>query len=142
MKRSVRILWMVLILTDIVASLLPSDSPPIRTLDQLVNDKLEHMAMYAAIAVLPVIYERRRIIILVSAGAVALGVVLEYVQRFTGWRDFEYGDMVASAAGVCVGLIAGIFLRVVLRWFSRKHEAQDRFTRDGLAAQARGLKLP
>lgn len=34
----------------------------------------------------------------------ALGIVGEYLQRLTGYRGFEYSDMVINAAGVTMGL--------------------------------------
>ena len=96
----------------IVGSLLPPTSLPMRALDQFhINDKLEHGAAYAALAFLPAIHERQRFVIAAALGAVALGVALEFGQLYSGWRDFEIGDMVADAAGVCVGLGIGIPLR-------------------------------
>jgi VanZ family protein len=95
--------------------------------------------MYTLIGVLPAFYERRRSVVAASAAAIALGVALEYVQWFTGWRNFEYGDMLASAAGVLIGVTLGLLVRAGLL---RKHESQDRFARDRLVADARRLKLP
>lgn len=142
MNRSLRLLWLFAILGDIVTSLLPADSLPIRTLDKLaVSDKIEHMAMYAILAVLPAILERRRLVAAAALGAVALGVALEYVQLLSGWRNFEYGDMAASAAGVSVGLAAGLFVRAVLGRQPRKHEPEGQFTRECLVADARGPGL-
>jgi VanZ family protein len=34
---------------------------------------------------------------------VALGIAIEYLQRWSGWRTFEYFDMLADAAGVAIG---------------------------------------
>ena len=42
----------------------------------------------------------------VSAALIGMGVGLEFLQRLTGFRTFEIGDMTASAIGVCVGWIA------------------------------------
>jgi VanZ family protein len=137
-RRWLRIVWVLAIIVDIVGSLLPADSLPMRTLDKLdLSDKLEHIAMYAAIAVLPAIHERRLFVIAASVGAIALGVALEFAQLFTGWRDFEYGDMVASGLGVGIGVTGGIFARAMLRRLMRNHEPQDRFTRHGLVTRAR-----
>jgi len=83
-----------------------------RALDQLhISDKIEHLAAYAVLALLPSLHERRGIIVGAAIGAVALGIALEYGQLYSGWRDFEVGDMVADAAGVCVGLALGIAMR-------------------------------
>jgi len=96
----------------IVASLLPSESAPIRALELLdLSDKVEHTVAYAALALLPAIHERRKFVIGAAAAAVVLGIVLEYGQLYTGWRDFEVADMVADTIGVCVGLAFGLLLR-------------------------------
>ena len=41
-----------------------------------------------------------------AAGFIALGVVLEFVQLWTGYRSFEVADMTAGALGVAAGWIA------------------------------------
>lgn len=111
-RRILRILWILAILVVMVMSLLPSYSLPMRALDLLhVNDKLEHCLAYAVLAFLPAIHEQRRFIFSAALGAVALGIALEYGQLLTGWRDFEYGDMVADAVGVCLGVAAAVPLR-------------------------------
>ena len=46
-----------------------------------------------------------------ALGAVAMGVALEYAQLYSGWRDFEVGDMVADAAGAGCGFLAAISMR-------------------------------
>jgi VanZ family protein len=40
---------------------------------------------------------------LYAAGFTALAIVLEFVQRWSGYRTFEVADMVAGAAGVAAG---------------------------------------
>ena len=40
-----------------------------------------------------------------AIGFIVLGISLEFVQRWTGFRSFEVGDMVASATGVGAGWI-------------------------------------
>ena len=119
--------WYAAIVVVIVASVLPSDSRPMRALDALsISDKFEHLAAYAVLSFLPAIHERRRFLIAASIGAVALGVALEYVQLFSGWRDFEVGDMVADAAGVSLGLIAGLSLRSREMWRAVLQAIPDR----------------
>jgi VanZ family protein len=94
-----------------MGSLLSSDSVPIRLLERLhISDKLEHALAYVVLAFLPAIHERRNLLIGAAAGAVVLGVLLEYGQAFAG-RDFEIGDMVADAAGVALGLVCALPLR-------------------------------
>jgi VanZ family protein len=108
-KRVLRVLWLLAILTVIVGSVLPSDSNPMRALGSLhINDKIEHAGAYMVLALLPGLHERRKFVIAAAVGAVALGVALEYAQLYSGWRDFEVADMVADAIGVCLGMAAGI----------------------------------
>ena len=107
-----RAAWAVALVVVVVASLLPSTSKPIQALDQLeINDKIEHMAAYFALAFLPAIHEKKKFIVAAAVGAVALGVALEYGQLYLRWRDFEIGDMIADAAGVAVGIAVGAPLR-------------------------------
>jgi VanZ family protein len=110
-----RAAWAVAVVVVVIASLLPSDSKPMQALDQLeINDKLEHMAAYFALAFLPAIHEKKRFVVAAAFGAVALGVALEYGQLYLGWRDFEIGDMIADAAGVAVGVAVGASLRGIV----------------------------
>jgi len=111
-RHVLRILWSIAILVVVIGSLLPSSSLPMRALDRLhIPDKFEHFAAYAVLAFLPAIHERKQFIIAAALGAAALGVALEYSQLYSGWRDFEYGDMIADAIGVCFGVAAGVPLR-------------------------------
>ena len=111
-RHLVRVLWLLAIVVVGVASLLPGDSLPMQALDRLeISDKLEHFAAYAVLALLPALHERRRIVVAAALGAALLGVALEYGQLYTGWRDFEIGDMAADVAGVLFGLAVGFPLR-------------------------------
>jgi VanZ family protein len=76
-----------------------------------INDKVEHFGAYAFLAFLPVIHERYRFVIAAAIGAILLGVALEFAQLYSGWRDFEVGDLVADAVGVVIGLLAGMPIR-------------------------------
>lgn len=113
-----RLAWSVAVLVVIVGSLIPGDSLPIRELALLdISDKVQHFAAYAVLAFLPALHERRKAVTILAVAAVALGVLLEFGQLFSVSRDFEIGDMVADAAGVCVGLALGCGLRAQ---FARK----------------------
>ena len=110
--RFLRALWLAAIVIVVVGSLLPANSAPMRALAELhVSDKLEHVGAYALLAFLPAIHERRRFIIAAAIGTVLLGIGLEFGQLFTGWRDYEVGDMIADAVGVCFGVAVGIPIR-------------------------------
>jgi VanZ family protein len=111
-KRILRTLWGLAILAVIVGSLLPGDSTPIQMLDHLkVSDKIQHFGAYAILVFLPAVHERRKFVVRAALFAVALGIGLEFGQLDSPGRDFEIGDMVADALGVCFGLMAGIPLR-------------------------------
>ena len=111
-RRTLRFFWVLAILIVIVGSLLPGNSTPIRMLDRLeISDKLQHFGAYAVLAALPAIHERRKFLIAAAILAVVLGVGLEFGQLASPGRDFEVGDMLADASGVCFGLMIGIPLR-------------------------------
>ena len=42
--------------------------------------------------------------LLLAAAFCALGIVLEYLQGTTGYRGFEYSDMLINSTGVALGL--------------------------------------
>jgi VanZ family protein len=41
--------------------------------------------------------------LIIAAAFVAMGIVIEFVQGWTGWRTFEVADMAADAIGVGLG---------------------------------------
>jgi glycopeptide antibiotics resistance protein len=91
--------------------LLPSSSLLIKTLDELeINDKVLHVGAYTLLAFLPALHERIPLIVAAALGAAALGVALEFGQLVSGWRDFEVGDMIANAMGVCLGVAVGMLI--------------------------------
>src|SRR5689334_8886991 len=108
-KRLLRTLWILSALSVVIGSLLPGDSLPIKALERLaISDKIEHFGAYAALAFLPAIHERRRIVMAAALGAVAMGIGLEFGQLYSNARSFELADMIADALGVCFGLGIGI----------------------------------
>ena len=112
-KFTLRAVWSIAILFVVVGSLIPGDSFPIKTLERVpVSDKVDHFVAYAILAFLPAIHERWGFVIAAAIGAVVLGVALEFGQLYSGWRDFEIGDMVADAVGVCFGLAVGLEIRI------------------------------
>ena len=65
-------------------------------------DKVEHAMAYAGLSFwFCLLYPGRRLIVAVAL--VCLGVTLEYVQGWTGYRTFDVLDMAADAAGVLTG---------------------------------------
>jgi VanZ family protein len=111
-RGALRALWIAAVLVVIVGSLLPAASAPMRALGWLgINDKVEHFLAYLTLALLPALHERSKFLVGAAVGAVVLGIALEYGQRLSPGRDFEFKDMEADAAGVCIGLAVGLALR-------------------------------
>ena len=71
------------------------------------GDKIGHSLAYATLMLwwaqlLPNAPQRRWL----AAALIGLGIALEYVQGWTGWRTFDYFDMLADAIGVALGWLA------------------------------------
>lgn len=100
--------WL-LVATVVWLSLTPS--PP--QLDVAYGDKLGHFAAYAALmAWFCQLYRGRRARLVCALGFIGMGIGIEFVQRMTGYRDFEWLDMVADAVGVLLGWTAARLLRI------------------------------
>jgi VanZ family protein len=111
-QRLFRILWLLTAAFVTFGELLPGGSLPMRGFAYLrIPDKLQHFSGYTLMAFFPAVGERERTALLAAAGAVLLGVLLEFAQRLTETRSFEIADMVANAFGVCAGLGLGLVLR-------------------------------
>lgn len=68
------------------------------------GDKFGHIFAYAALmSWFANLYEVSARRMQFAIGFIALGVSLEFVQCWTGYRTFEVADMAADAAGVAVG---------------------------------------
>lgn len=93
--------WLLLALV-IVLSLLPH--PPKLDLPRLLAwDKAQHALAYATLVAWfqQCSGGRWRW----PLGLVTLGIAIEYLQLWSGHRDFEYADMLADAIGVAGGLL-------------------------------------
>jgi VanZ family protein len=68
------------------------------------EDKVGHIVAYGVMMLWwsQILYQFRDRL-LIAAAFVAMGVVIEFVQGWTGWRNFEIADMVADAVGVALG---------------------------------------
>ena len=72
-------------------------------------DKLEHCISYGSLALwFCQIYLSIRSRIIVLAALIGLGVGLEFVQGWTGYRFFEVWDMVANGIGVSLGFLLAL----------------------------------
>lgn len=70
------------------------------------GDKFAHMLAYCVLmSWFANIYEVPGQRAMFAVGFVAMGIALEFVQRWTGYRTYEVADMVADAVGVAAGWI-------------------------------------
>jgi VanZ family protein len=91
----------------IVAIIYLSLTPHPIEIDIAQGDKLGHALGYLGVMLWFTQLYERRVQVLWGAGLVALGIALEYVQGWTGYRNFEYLDMVADGVGVTAGWLLG-----------------------------------
>lgn len=106
-EHRVRPFWLVLgwmlVLLVIYLSLTPS---PI-TLPIREGDKFSHaLAYFALMSWFANLYPGLSVRARFAAGFIAMGVILEFVQLWTGYRSFEVADMAAGAIGVAAGWIS------------------------------------
>lgn len=71
------------------------------------GDKLGHMLAYSGLMIWFMQLYTRNAHILLAACCVSLGIAMEYAQLASGYRDFEYLDMVADGVGVSIGWLLG-----------------------------------
>jgi VanZ family protein len=67
-------------------------------------DKLEHALAYCLLMLwFCQVYRQRSARMLLAAILLVMGVMIEYLQRETGYRTFDYADMLANTTGIVVG---------------------------------------
>lgn len=94
--------WLLVVLV-VYFSLAPHPPEPL-SFDNA--DKLEHLLAYALLSLwLNQLYLSR---VLVVVALIALGVGLEYVQGWTGYRMFDVLDMLANSVGVLIGWLLAL----------------------------------
>lgn len=82
-------------------SLTPNPPEPVRF---LYADKLEHALAYCLLMLwFSQVYVRRTQRLFAAALLVAMGIAMEFLQGMTGYRSFEYADMLANSTGVLLG---------------------------------------
>jgi VanZ family protein len=97
--------WLLIILI-VYLSLVPNP-PTLVSFDN--SDKFEHAFAYATVSFwLCQIYLAVRSRIVVIVALIGLGVVLEYVQGWTGYRSFDVMDMLADSVGVLLGWLIAL----------------------------------
>jgi VanZ family protein len=68
------------------------------------GDKYGHMAGYGLLMFwLMQLYKGGRSRLLIGLGLALLGIGLEVLQAYTGYRTFERGDMLADGIGIALG---------------------------------------
>jgi len=97
--------WLLVVLV-VYFSLAPHPPEPL-SFDNA--DKLEHLLAYALLSLwLNQLYSSALSRSLVVVALVALGVGLEYVQGWTGYRMFDVLDMLANSVGVLTGWLLAL----------------------------------
>lgn len=94
--------WLVLgcawVATIIFLSLIPLPPEPMSFAHA---DKLEHAFAYAALMLwFCQIYHKPAQRIILAALLIGMGIVLEFLQGMSGYRFFDYADMLANGTGV------------------------------------------
>lgn len=69
-------------------------------------DKLEHGFAYALLSLwFCQVYQQLRQRVVVIVALIGLGVVMEIMQGWSGFRYFEYADMLANSLGAVCGML-------------------------------------
>ena len=100
-----RVSWLALgwlwVLCILYLSLMPHPPQPVYFWNA---DKLEHALAYGLLMlwfcqIYTLLWPRRLLAVLL----IAMGIAIEYLQGETGYRTFDYADMLSNATGVAVG---------------------------------------
>jgi VanZ family protein len=84
-------------------------SPPKVDFEQ--SDKVGHFLAYGGVMFwFAQLYAEPKARLGYAAGFVAMGVALEFIQGWTGYRSFELLDMLADGIGVALGWAAALVL--------------------------------
>jgi VanZ family protein len=99
-----RRLWLFLSGTLVLGVIYLSLTPAPIQIPMAEGDKLGHLLAYGTLMVwFSNLYENSTTRVMLAIGFVAMGIALEFIQGWTGFRTFEIADMAANASGVCVG---------------------------------------
>jgi len=80
---------------------------PVLQLPMEQGDKIAHVLAYCVLmSWFANLYGKLHQRWLLAVGFIAMGIALEFVQRWMGFRTFEIADMVAGTLGVGVGWLA------------------------------------
>lgn len=119
-SRTLRAVWLCLGWFGIVLLLYLSLAPQPPEIPLENGDKGGHALAYAVLtfwwAQLMVTLSKR---LGLAVGFAALGVAIEYVQGWTGWRSFEYLDMLADLIGIVGGTLMAMAVPNMIALFTR-----------------------
>jgi VanZ family protein len=106
--------WL-LVATVVTATLVP-EPPEVGFMP--ASDKVLHLLAYGGLALWfrQAFASRLRWVVFL----IMLGILLEFIQGWSGYRSFEYADMLANALGVGCGLLlAATPLGLTVPWLDR-----------------------
>lgn len=99
-----RRLWLALGWALVLGVIVLSVTPDPIQIPVVEGDKLGHLLAYGTLMVwFANLYAESNRRVMLAIGFVAMGIILEFVQRWTGYRTFEIADMAANATGVFAG---------------------------------------
>jgi VanZ family protein len=109
--RKLRTAWLAIGWTMVAAIVWLSLTPSPPKVDFEQSDKLGHFLAYGGLMVwFSQLYVARTTRLAYAAGFAAMGVWLEFIQGWTGYRSFEVYDMLANGTGVALGWAAALIL--------------------------------
>lgn len=91
------------------------------------SDKFEHCTAYAAMSFwFCQIYITGRQRLRLATALIAMGVTIEFLQGWSGYRYFEYADMAANSTGVLLGVsLAHTRLGRTFVWIEKLRDSAD-----------------
>ena len=106
-----RIVFYIGLFAVITLSVIPQGTVP----DPGISDKFAHLLAYAALALAGGIACRgSRLVIILAAGLLLLGIGLEFVQAFIPGRSASGYDGLANAFGIALGSAAAISTSTIM----------------------------
>jgi len=99
-------LWLAILVTIAIALLSLIKIESTQPINIKYLDKLLHLISYVVLSFLWfTAFIKSKKIILVFISCIAYGVLLEFLQAQTGYRTYEYADMLANSLGVLIGYL-------------------------------------
>ena len=93
--------------------------PP--TIDFKESDKVGHFIAYGTLMLwFCFLYSKTKSRLAYAAGFIAMGIGLEFIQGWLGYRTYEVYDMYANALGVLLGWAAAFALPRKVRFIAQK----------------------